>query len=384
MKQKKILIIDDSALMRRVLSDIINSDDRFIVCDMAGNGLEAYDKISRNPGQYDIVLLDINMPKMNGIEFMEEINRLKLKLTVVVVSTIAVEGATETIRLLELGAFDFVTKPNSFVEAKTNVFHDKVLNCLVCAAGLDGGGGRQGSAAGPDRDEGRKSSTAVPPKLERVETKPVVSARAPVVRRPHKAVRKDASKLIVLACSTGGPKALQQVVPKLPKNLDAPMVIVQHMPSGFTETLALRLNDLSEITVKEAADGECLKKGTVYIAKGGSQLRIKKGTASSYVLCVTNEPARNGLKPCADITYESLLDSDYEDITCVVLTGMGGDGTAGIKQLNDKHNIYVIGQEASTCTVYGMPRVLHEEGLADVMLPLEEVAGEIIKNVGVR
>lgn len=382
MRQKKILIIDDSALMRRVLSDIISTDDRFIVCDMAGNGLEAYDKISRNPGQYDIVLLDINMPKMNGIEFMEEINRLKLKLTVVVVSTIAVEGAAETIRLLELGAFDFVTKPNSFVEAKTNVFHDKVLNCLSCAAGLEGG--RQGSTAGPEGTGARKSSTVVPPKLERNEIKPVISARAPVVRRPHKAVRKDASKLVVLACSTGGPKALQQVVPKLPVNLDAPMVIVQHMPSGFTETLASRLDDLSEITVKEAADGECLKKGTVYIAKGGSQLRIKKGMASSYVLSVTDEPARNGLKPCADITYESLLDSDYEDITCVVLTGMGGDGTAGIKQLNDKHNIYVIGQDASTCTVYGMPRVLYEEGLADVMLPLEEVAGEIIKNVGVR
>ncbi len=371
MKQKKILIIDDSALMRRVLSDIISSDDRFIVCDMASNGLEAYDKISQNPGQYDIVLLDINMPKMNGIEFMEGINRLKLKLTVVIVSTIAVEGATETIRLLELGAFDFVTKPNSFVEAKTNVFHDKVLKCLSYAAGLEGSGGR-------------KSSAVVPPKLERNEIKPVISARAPLVRKPHKTVRKDASKLIVLACSTGGPKALQQVVPKLPGNLDAPMVIVQHMPSGFTETLASRLDDLSEITVKEAADGECLKKGTVYIAKGGSQLRIKKGAASSYVLSVTNEPARNGLKPCADITYESLLDSDYEDITCVVLTGMGGDGTAGIKQLNDKHNIYVIGQDASTCTVYGMPRVLYEEGLADVMLPLEEVAGEIIKNVGVR
>lgn len=369
MEKKKILIIDDSALMRRVMSDIISSDERFIVCDVAGNGLEAYDKISRNPGQYDVVLLDINMPKMNGIEFMEEINRLKLKLTVIVVSTIAVEGAAETIRLLELGAFDFVTKPNSFVEMKANVFHDKLLSCLVCAAGL-----------GEHREQRDKAVRQTKLAQER---KPVISAKAPAVRKPHKAVRKDASKIVVLACSTGGPKALQQVVPKLPENLDAPMVIVQHMPSGFTQTLASRLNDLSSITVKEAADGEVLEKGTVYIAKGGSQLRIKKSGAS-YALRVTDEPARNGLKPCADITYESLLESDYEDITCVVLTGMGGDGTAGIKQLNDKHNIYVIGQEASTCTVYGMPRVLHEEGLADMMLPLEEVAGEITKNVGVR
>ncbi len=373
MEKKKILIIDDSALMRRVLSDIISTDERFIVCDVASNGLEAYDKITLNPKQYDVVLLDINMPKMNGIEFMEEINRLHLKLTVIVVSTIALEGAAETIRLLELGAFDFVTKPNSFVEAKENTFHDRVLTCLACAAGF----------SGADERREQRRTTVREPKITRNETKPVISAKAPVTRKPHKAVGKGASKLVALACSTGGPKALQQVVPKLPKNLDAPMVIVQHMPSGFTETLASRLNDLSELTVKEAVDGERLEKGTVYIAKGGSQLRVKKSGAS-YVLRVTVEAARNGLKPCADILYESLLESDYEDITCVVLTGMGGDGTAGIKQLNDKHNIYVIGQEASTCTVYGMPRVLQEAGLADVMLPLEEVADAIIKNVGVR
>lgn len=373
MKKKNILIIDDSALMRRVLSDIIESDERFIVCDVASNGLEAYDKITLNPWRYDVILLDINMPKMNGIEFMEEINRLKLKLTVIVVSTIAVEGAAETIRLLELGAFDFVTKPNSFSEAKENTFQNKVLERLACAAGFTG------------MEECNKRQHEIPraPKTTRNETTPVISAKEVVVRKPHKVVGKGAEKLIALACSTGGPKALQQVVPRLPKNLDAPMVIVQHMPAGFTETLAVRLNELSEVTVKEAADGECLQKGTVYVAKGGSQLRVKK-KGTTYVLSVTGEPARNALRPCADILYESLLESDYDDITCVVLTGMGRDGTVGIKQLNDKRNIYVIGQEASTCTVYGMPRALQEAGLADEMVPLDEVADAIIKNVGVR
>ena len=373
MKKKNILIIDDSALMRRVLSDIINSDERFMVCDVASNGLEAYDKITLNPKLYDVVLLDINMPKMNGIEFMEEINRLKLKLTVIVVSTIAVEGAAETIRLLELGAFDFVTKPNSFSEAKENTFQERVLTCLACATGYE-------------RTEFRRKHVPEAPKLPKPvgkETTPVISAKETVNRRPHKAVGKEARKLIALACSTGGPKALQQVVPLLPANMDAPMVIVQHMPAGFTETLANRLNELSRVTVKEAADGDVLQKGFVYVAKGGSQLRIKKN-GRDYVLAVTNEPARNALKPCADILYESLLESDYDDITCVVLTGMGRDGTVGIKQLNDKRNIYVIGQEASTCTVYGMPRALCEAGLADVMVPLEKVADTIIKNVGVR
>ncbi len=373
MTKKNILIIDDSALMRRVLSDIINSDERFMVCDVASNGLEAYDKITLNPKKYDVILLDINMPKMNGIEFMEEINRLKLKLTVIVVSTIAVEGAAETIRLLELGAFDFVTKPNSFAEAKENTFQNRVLACLACAAGFD-------------RAEVRHRQKQNAPQLSKPlgnETTPVLSRKETVERKPHKAVGKDAKKLVALACSTGGPKALQQVIPRLPKNMDAPMVLVQHMPAGFTETLANRLNELSQVTVKEAADGDKLEKGTVYIAKGGSQLRVcKKG--SEYVLAVTDEPARNALRPCADILYESLLESDYDDITCVVLTGMGRDGTVGIKQLNDKRNIYVIGQEASTCTVYGMPRALYEAGLTDVVVPLEEVADTIIKNVGVR
>ncbi|MBQ8798225.1 MAG: chemotaxis-specific protein-glutamate methyltransferase CheB [Lachnospiraceae bacterium] len=373
LKKKNILIIDDSALMRRVLSDIINSDERFIVCDVASNGLEAYDKITLNPRRYDVILLDINMPKMNGIEFMEEINRLKLKLTVIVVSTIAVEGAAETIRLLELGAFDFVTKPNSFSEAKENTFQENVLTCLACAAGFDR----------MDVRSKRRTEAPLLSKPKGNETTPVISVKETIERKPHKAVGKDASKLVALACSTGGPKALQQVVPRLPKNLDAPMLIVQHMPVGFTETLANRLNELSQVSVKEAADGDCLKKGTVYVAKGGSQLRVSK-KGNEYVLSVTDEPARNALRPCADIMYESLLESDYDDITCVVLTGMGRDGTAGIKQLNDKRNIYVIGQEASTCTVYGMPRALYEAGLADVMLPLEEVADAITKNVGVR
>ncbi len=373
MNKKNILIIDDSALMRRVLSDIINSDERFMVCDVASNGLEAYDKITLNPKLYDVILLDINMPKMNGIEFMEEINRLKLKLTVIVVSTIAVEGAAETIRLLELGAFDFVTKPNSFSEAKENTFQERVLACLACATGFD-------------RMEPRhkyKQETPKLPKPSGNEITPVISAKDAVVRKPHKTVGKDAHKLVALACSTGGPKALQQVIPLLPKNMDAPMVIVQHMPAGFTETLANRLNELSAVSVKEAADGDVLRKGAVYVAKGGSQLRVKK-KGGEYVLAVTDEPARNALRPCADILYESLLESDYDDITCVVLTGMGRDGTVGIKQLNDKRNIYVIGQDASTCTVYGMPRALYEAGLTDEVVPLEKVADTIIKNVGVR
>ena len=373
MIKKNILIVDDSALMRRVLSDIINSDERFVVCDIAHNGLDAFDKVTLNPKKFDAIVLDINMPKMNGIEFLEQLDKLRIRMTVIIVSTVAKQGAAETIRALELGAFDFVTKPGNFNEAKGESFQQKVLNCLACATKLANGA------------EQFKTRFKTESQSTKEEQKPAVSSAKPKAsRQSHKQVSAGAKKLVALACSTGGPKALQQVIPKLPANLDAPVIMVQHMPAGFTSSLASRLNDLSKVAVKEAADGDIIQKGTVYIAPGGTQMRlVKKGR--EYAISISkDEPARTGLKPCADIMYESLLTSDFDDITCVVLTGMGGDGTAGIKQLNEKRNIYVIGQNAETCTVYGMPKVLFEAGLTDEVVPLGQVADAITKNVGVQ
>lgn len=143
-------------------------------------------------------------------------------------------------------------------------------------------------------------------------------------------------RLIVIACSTGGPKALQRVIPLLPENLNCSILIVQHMPEGFTASLAHRLNELSKIEVKEAEHGEILRDGVAYIAKGGSQMRLIDSENGKQQLSVTSEKARNGLKPCADILFESLMNSDFTDITCVVLTGIGGDGTNGMKQLKTK------------------------------------------------
>ena len=374
MIKKNILIVDDSALMRRVLSDIINSDERFVVCDIAHNGLDAFDKVTLNPKKFDAIVLDINMPKMNGIEFLEQLNKMRIKMTVIIVSTVAKQGAAETIRALELGAFDFVTKPGNFNEAKGESFQQKVLNCLACATKLTNGA---------EQLQMKTRFRTTDSQAAKEEQKPAVSSsKQPTVsRHSHKQVSAGAKKLVALACSTGGPKALQQVIPKLPANLDAPVIMVQHMPAGFTASLASRLNDLSKVHVKEAADGEIIQKGTVYIAPGGTQMRLVKKGREYAIAIFPDEPARTGLKPCADIMYESLLTSDFDDITCVVLTGMGGDGTAGIKQLNDKRNIYVIGQNAETCTVYGMPKVVYEAGRTDVVKPLGMIAEEITAEV---
>lgn len=370
--EKNILIIDDSALMRRVISDIINSDERFHLANIAHDGLEAYDLITRHPQKYDAILLDINMPKMNGIQLLEQLSKLQLKLKIIMVSTLTKEGTKETVRCLELGAFDFITKPESLFEARNDSFRQKIIYSLELALGL--------KKQLPEK----KVRIAVQEKTAVKEKKPesnVKKTGMKVERKPHTKVGSNANKLVALACSTGGPKALHQVVPFLPKTLDAPVIIVQHMPGGFTESLAQRLNEVSEVTVKEALNGELLEKGIVYIAKGGCQLRVSK-KKEGYYLSVTEEAARNGLKPCADILYESLAGTDFDDITCVVLTGMGGDGTLGIKELNDKNNIYVIAQNEATCTVYGMPKVVYEAGLVDEVVSLNHIADAITKNVG--
>ena len=400
MEKKNILIVDDSALMRRVESDIIKSDERFQILDTATNGLEAFDLVTRNSKNYDAVVLDINMPKMNGIEFLEALEKQKIKLKIIIVSTLAKDGAAETIRALELGAFDYVTKPDSFVDAMSDSFKEKLLLCLRYATSLieDKATDLIKSTTTP-KMEARKTEE----KTERKPVMPLTSVKQPssgvvspmnprailsetfAPRKPHKTVTgASAKRLIVIASSTGGPKALQQVIGKLPRNINAPVLIVQHMSEGFTKSLATRLDELGGVKVVEATGGETLEKGVAYLAKGGSQMRVVK-RGSDYVIDInTAEPARNGLKPCADIMMESVANLVFDDITCVVLTGMGGDGTMGIRQLNDTANIYVISQDEVTSTVYGMPKVVYEAGLTDIVLPLEKIAEEITKNVGVQ
>lgn len=189
-------------------------------------------------------------------------------------------------------------------------------------------------------------------------------------------------KVVAIASSTGGPKALQSLIPKLPANLAAPVLIVQHMPAGFTEALAARLNTLSELSVKEAAEGDVLEQRHVYLARGGRHMNVGR-QAGKQVIRYTDEAPREGVRPCANYMYESLMDSSYDEVICVVLTGMGADGTAGIKNLKEKKKITVIAQNEETCTVYGMPRSIVISDLAQKVLPLEQIANEIIKNVGV-
>ena len=354
---KKILVVDDSALMRRVICDIIDSDQRFQVVDKATNGLEALGLLQKN--QYDAVVLDVNMPKMSGLQLLEELRKLKIPAKVMMASTDTREGAKTTLDALELGALDFIHKPDSAVDCHVDAFKNRLLQTLEVVA---------------------NSKPAVFAPVSRTQEK-MPDKVASMIQKSAGKVK--GSKIVAIASSTGGPKALQSVIPRLPANLNAPVLLVQHMPKGFTASLAERLNDISQVKVKEAREGDELVTGTVYLAMGGMHMNVRNN-GGKYTIHYSDEPAREGVKPCANYMYESLSDSQFDEVVCVVMTGMGADGTVGIKNLEAKKKVHVIAQDQETCVVYGMPKSVVNAGLSDQVVPLDQLAQEIALNVGVK
>ena len=359
--KKKVLVVDDSALMRRVICDIINTDNEFEAVDTSKDGLEAYEKIKAN--KYDGVMLDVNMPRMSGLELLQKLNKEKIRVTVIMVSTLTTEDADVTIQSMELGAVDFVTKPTNIVDAKGEDFKKALLDTMRGVL-------KSGNAANLFRPIKRP-------------VKPPSKTLSPSVSRGG-AIGSGKSKLVALACSTGGPKALQSVIPFLSKNMDAPMVLVQHMPKGFTKSMADRLNEISEVEVRECKEGDKLEKGVVLVAQGGKHMEIVANPDGSHKIHLNDSPAVGGLKPYANLMYESLRKSRFDEITCVVLTGMGADGTEGIVSLKKSKKIYTIAQDEDTCVVYGMPRAIAEAGCTDEVVPLDNIASQILKHVGVK
>ena len=188
--------------------------------------------------------------------------------------------------------------------------------------------------------------------------------------------------IIALACSTGGPQALHTLIPMLPEHLGVPMVILQHMPSGFTNSLAERLDNMSKIKVKEATNGELLLPDVVYIAQGGKHFEVDTDRSGNLISKVYDGPPINNLRPNADVMYKSLIDTNIDKVICVVLTGMGSDGAKGIEALKEKKEIYCITQNEETCVVYGMPRAVELNGLSDASVPLNKIAQTISKKLG--
>ncbi|SDH37826.1 two-component system, chemotaxis family, response regulator CheB [Pseudobutyrivibrio sp. 49] len=414
----KILVVDDSALMRRVICDIINADSDFRVVDVSADGEDAYNKIKNNP--YDLVVLDMVLPKLQGVDLLAKLYNEKIPFNAVLVSSILKEDTESTIRALEYGALDFVVKPIRSGSDTRDVFGRQLVTALHNATKQSSfrqiSARRSTSDATKAIEESRRSTLermenvkkslqatksgssiaqtsstpARPAAPTPVERKPATAPppapaaspggdKKPTVKPVGTGVR--TKKIIALACSTGGPQALHTFVPMLPATLSVPLVLVQHMPEGFTASLAARLDQISAVNVKEAENGEYFKPGWVYITPGGKHMEICEDGSHAAYCHLDDSPPVNSLKPCADVMYRSLSKSSFDEIICVVLTGMGADGSEGIKYLNQYKKTYVISQEASTCVVYGMPKAVEQGGLSNEVAPLKSVANSIVKRL---
>ncbi|WOS63340.1 protein-glutamate O-methylesterase CheB [Sinorhizobium fredii] len=340
----RVLVVDDSPTMRGLISAVLNADPEVKVVGQAADALEARQAIKQlDP---DVVTLDIEMPNMNGLEFLDKIMRLR-PMPVIMVSTLTHKGAEATIAALEIGAFDCVGKPHP---GDPNPFGGLVEKVKAAA-----------------RSQRKSMITS-----NRAASAPTVSTAS-----DYRAGR----KIIAIGASTGGVEALIAVLQKFPANCP-PTVITQHMPHTFTKSFSERLNRLCAPTVQEATDGARLEVGKVYLAPGGDRhLQIANPSAPCCRL-IDREPV-NGHRPSVDVLFDSVAELAGRNAIGVILTGMGRDGAAGLLKMRHA-GARTFGQNEKTCVVYGMPRVAHELGAVEMQLPLGSIGEEILKSAAAR
>ena len=364
MKKTKVLVVDDTIFYRKIISDILNEIPDVEVVASANTGKVALNKIeSLKP---DLVTLDVEMPGMNGLEVLEQINKSHSDTGVIMVSTLTSLGSEITIRALELGAFDFIEKPQDGASMKENKEKVKLKLQPIIQAFL--------KRRDLKRSIGLKKTPGV--SFNKPALKPAV--KKPVAVKPS---FKSKSEIIGVGISTGGPNALAKMIPMLPADINVPILIVQHMPPVFTASLAKSLNNKSKLTVVEAKNGEAIEPNTVYIAPGGKQMKISASNdGRRRLIKITDDPPENSCKPSADYLFRSIADYYVGRATGVIMTGMGYDGFKGLIEMH-KNNATIIAQDEETCTVFGMPKAPIDNGIAHVISPLDKIAGEIVKTV---
>ena len=353
----KALIVDDSAMHRKIVREALGAFPFIEVVGVAQNGKIALLKsASLKP---DLLILDIEMPEMDGLEVLERL-RLELPEAVVIVfSAFTTEGARITLRALELGAFDFIPK---FSEGKLEENRERFK--LQIAPML----------------ETLVRSKRIKPVLKKTSVhrnNQIIANPGPMILRRSS----DKSKAVAIGISTGGPVALSKLISNIPADIGVPIFIVQHMPPMFTDALAGKLNSMGHISVKEATDGEVIRANTVYIAPGGKQMKVAASDPGNLlVIQVTDDPPENNCKPSADYLFRSIAHHYGKYATGVIMTGMGHDGTDGLILIK-QNGALIIAQDESTSAVYGMPRKPVEIGIVDVIAPLDLIAEEICRTV---
>lgn len=348
MAKIKVLIVDDSAFMRKILTDILTDTNTIEVVGVAKNGEEALTKIKTL--QPDLVTLDVEMPVMDGITALKRIVK-EFSIPVVMLSSLTQTGADLTMEALEIGAVDFITKPTSIFKINTDEIKNELIDKII------------------------EASKVKLSKVSREKIKKVVVS---------KSTKKSSSlkKIIAIGTSTGGPRALQSVVPLIPGDIDAAVLIVQHMPVGFTKSLAQRLNGMSAIDIKEAEHGDILKPGCGYLAPGGHQMEVvKKG--KDLVIRLDDSKIVTGHRPSVDAMLYSIVEQNIKNTIGVIMTGMGADGKEGLIKLKENGKVKIIAQDEESCVVYGMPGSAVKADTVDVIVPLNKITNEIMKAMGV-
>jgi two-component system chemotaxis response regulator CheB len=334
----KVLVVDDSALMRKLISDMVNSSPDCEVVGIARDGGEAIEKVSRL--RPDVVTLDVEMPRINGLEALAHI-MMHMPTPVIMLSALTKEGAETTMRALELGAVDFIAKPGGkSISVGIEEIKEELLKKIRVAA-----------RAKPKRLYIRRKKKHFLPKRLRENT------------------------AIVFGASTGGPSTLMDILQSLPEDMP-PVFIVQHMPPGFTSSFAKRLNALARFEIKEAEDGDAIESGVGYVAPGDYHMVIRRSR-----IRLTKEPRLHGVRPAVDKTMESAAETFGSNTIGVLLTGMGSDGAEGLKKIKDAGGRTIVEAE-QTCVVFGMPKAAIEAGAAEVIAPSYRIADEIIRMLG--
>ena len=380
----RVLIVDDSSVFRRVIQDVLAQQPGIEIVGTAANGTTALKRVKELAP--DLMTLDMEMPELDGLGVLKALQAEKNPVGVIVVSALTQHGGELTMKALDYGAFDFITKPESSssdvskelirkdLEQKIKAFQYRFdIRKML----------RQGSTAHAGTAPAR--SVALPNGLSAKATATPAPIPSPKVPSPNienfKAIAPTCRpEIVLIGSSTGGPAALTTLLPLLPANLDVPILIVQHMPPIFTKSLAESLSSKCSYPVREATHGEVIAGSTAYIAPGGRHMRLAQSAGGQRILEITDDPPEHHCRPSVDYLFRSVSQQCPGKVMAVILTGMGNDGTLGVRLLR-RHGCYSIAQEESSCVVYGMPRSLVEAGAADAVLSLTDIAARIISTV---
>ena len=353
----KVLIVDDSITYRAILTSVLHSIPEVSVVGTASNGKSALVKLSQV--EVDMVLLDIEMPEMDGLQALHQISKVHPQLGAIMVSGTNRHSADITIQALEAGALDFVSKPDmNSVDENIDILKNKLLPIF-----------KQFLVSRSQRNK------ATPIAISKVSLPaPVIQ---PISASPLTQSQLEQVDIIVIGVSTGGPNALNELIPRLPSEIGVPILLVQHMPPMFTASLAYSLNNKSALTVKEAEDGEFVKPNTVYIAPGGFHMETLANRRGHVIIRLNEGPQENSCRPAIDVLFRSVAKTYEKNILALIMTGMGNDGARGVKAIKGNSNCYCITQTENSCVIYGMPKAVDQLNLSDEQVDLSNLAERI-------